>query len=277
MNEKIILKIRFKFFNIALQLTNYRRNEIDRKSRIINAIDSMKPEDPLTQVALHFIESIHSQFLLRKHQISLFLLAHLSMYPSPSPSHAWNSFRTRSSSQMEPVSLSASAVCDIFSLELELGRHRYSRRSVAAAVARLAPHLLPIARRIACRILIRARAEGSMSPTRVYLATRDDACRTRDEYRGMVATASIARKCANRQRATRSLRNAAGKITRCLFRADFCHKKNRLNYNYSRKRNERKIFIVFSQWCHSMFIALRKEKVTPIKFLTDKLSIAVTK
>lgn len=71
------------------------------------------------------------------------------MYPSPSPSHAWNSFRTRSSSQMEPVSLSASAVCDIFSLEIGLGRlatngrHRYSCRSVAAAVVRLVPHLPP--------------------------------------------------------------------------------------------------------------------------------------
>lgn len=130
------------------------------------------------------------------------LLAHLSMYPSPSPSHAWNSFRMRSSSQMEPVSLSASAVCDIFSLEAALGRlatngrHRYSRRSVAAAVVRLAPHLLAIARRIACRILIRARAKGSMSssppplslPTRVYLATRDDACRSRDRRRGMIAS-----------------------------------------------------------------------------------------
>ena len=44
--------------------------------------------------------------------------AHLSIKPSPSPSHAWNSFLTRSSSQMEPASLSASAVCDIFTLPL---------------------------------------------------------------------------------------------------------------------------------------------------------------
>lgn len=154
------------------------------------------------------------------------------MYPSPSPSHAWNSFRTRSSSQMEPVSLSASAVCDIFSLGEVLGlgrRHRYSSRSVPSVVARLAPHSRsrPIARRVpnlnSPRAPSRSRGERSMlsrsPPTRVYpAATRDDACRTHDGSRGIVATMMIiTRKKARAPGAkTRrdSLRNAAGETSR---------------------------------------------------------------
>lgn len=126
---------------------------------------------------------------------------HLSMYPSPSPSHAWNSFRTRSSSQMEPVSLSTSAVCDIFLLTSG-ARARPSQRTVPAVVVSSLPRrcrgaLYASFARPLVECQLRERDTGRRSLRApcpraffyaalrlipVYLAVAGDACRrTRDE------------------------------------------------------------------------------------------------